>query len=246
MRLSGRTILITGGSSGIGLELGKVLAGRGNRIIACGRSKEKLDEAQASIRELITFRCDLSQIGECRRLAAWVTEEHPSCDLMINNAAAVYTGKFLGDQGDLEALEELTRTNFQAPVILTRLLAPVLARNPKAALVYVSTGLVYVPRAQYPFYCATKAALHSFLQTLRLQLGELQLQVVEVMMPAVDTPFHGGRPPKIAISVERAVARMVAGLEADREEIRVEGAKLLYALSRIAPAFAFQKINSLK
>jgi uncharacterized oxidoreductase len=104
---------------------------------------------------------------------------------------------------------------------------------------------VYAPRAIYPIYCATKAALHSFIQTARFQITDKSIGICEVLMPSVNTPWHQGNPPKIAIPVEKAVAEMCQKLEKGKTEIRVGGAKLLFFMSRVAPALAFKKINSL-
>jgi len=109
-----------------------------------------------------------------------------------------------------------------------------------------ATGLLYRPRADYPFYNATKAVLHSFTQVLRKQTENSKIKIVEVMFPAVKTPWHKGKPPKIAISAEKAVNEMLKGLEKNKKEIRVAGAKMLYMVSRIAPKFAFKKVNSLE
>jgi uncharacterized oxidoreductase len=103
--------------------------------------------------------------------------------------------------------------------------------------------LIYAPRAVYPIYNATKAALHSFTQVLRHQVKELPLDVIEVMMPAVATLWHKGSIPKIAIPPAKAVNEMIQKLESGATEIRIGRVKILYALSRIAPAFALRKIN---
>lgn len=110
----------------------------------------------------------------------------------------------------------------------------------------VTTGLAYVPKATYPFYNATKTALHSFTRVLRHQLRQSNIKVFEALIPAVDTPWHSGKAPKIAITVEKAVDEMIAGLEYGKEEIRIGKVKLIYWISGIAPGFAFIKINNLE
>ena len=109
----------------------------------------------------------------------------------------------------------------------------------------MTTGLIYAPKVAYPFYNATKAALHSFTQVIRTQMAATELKVVEVMFPAVDTPWHEGRPPRIAIGVEQAVDEMLRGLEKNREEIHVGKAGLIHWVARIAPKFAMKKIKNL-
>ena len=146
----------------------------------------------------------------------------------------------------LEARTEID-TNLFAPIALSKLFLPILERNANPQIVNITTGLIYAPKTNYPFYNATKAALHSFTQVLRnqLQLQSSPIEVKEVMLPAVDTPWHKGTPPKIAIPVDKAVDKLLKGIEKNKEEIRIGGAMLIYIMSRIAPKFAISKINSL-
>ncbi len=242
MALKQNTILITGGSSGIGLEMAKVLA-KGNKVLICGRSQQKLDAAAAEVVGVETFQCDLARPDECERLAAWVEKEHPACNILVNNAALVHAVSFADDREMISKATTEVAVNFLAPVILSKLLIPVLERNNNPIIVNVTTGLVYAPKAAYPIYNATKAALHSFTQVLRLQLEKSCISVVEVLFPAVDTPWHKGNPPAFAISAEQAVTEALAGIERGAGEIAVGKVKLLRGLARIAPAFAVRKIN---
>lgn len=245
MKLSNNTVLITGGSSGIGLELAKVLSAKGNNVLICGRSEQKLQQAKKAIPELKTYACDLSKPEQCEQLADWIKENHSALNVLVNNAAIVNRTDFLEDPQSLEKLEAEIHANFMAPVRLIKLLHPVLQQNPNAAVINITTGLVYTPRAIYPFYNATKAALHSFTQVLRFQGSEGNCKVIEVMFPAVDTPWHHGNPPKIAIPVDAAVEEMIRGVENGKREIRIAGAKKLYLLSRIAPGLALKMVNAL-
>jgi uncharacterized oxidoreductase len=245
MQLSGNTILITGGSSGIGLELSKQLIARKNKILICGRSPEKLATAKKQLPELHTFTCDLSDPEQCNDLIGWVKQEHPDINVLINNAAMVHAISFVDTEGSPKKAESETQANFLAPLRLIHGLYPLLERNPHAYIVNITTGLVYAPRAKYPFYNATKAALHSFTQVLRHQTRKSPVSVVEVLFPAVRTPWHKGDPPKIAIGVDQAVQEMLQGLVKGKEEIKVGGVRLLYWVSRMAPAFAFRKVNQL-
>jgi uncharacterized oxidoreductase len=246
MTLKNNTVLITGGSSGIGLELSKVFIQKGNKVIICGRSNEKLKEAKRMIPSLITYSCDLSNGQECTDLSKVISENHPDLNILINNAAIVNKRHFLGTDNIIEMAEKEIATNFLAPLRLIHLLSPVLQKNDKPTIINITTGLIYTPRADYPFYNATKAALHSFTQVFRKQTENSNINTIEVMFPAVKTPWHKGKPPKIAIPVEKAVNEMIKGLENNKKEIRVAGAKILYLVSRIAPKFAFDKVNSLE
>lgn len=245
MNLTGNTILITGGSSGIGLELSKQLLKTNNKVIICGRSQEKLDAAKKQHPEIITYQCDLSDEQQILEFTAKVKSNHPDLNVLINNAALVHNTNFVGTENIVQMAELETQTNFLAPIRLIHQLYDVISKNKHPHIINITTGLIYVPRAMYPFYNATKAALHSFTQVLRWQNKDKNLKITEVMFPAVDTPWHGGNPPKIAIPAEKAVTEMLKGLQKGSPEIRVGGANLLYRVSRIAPGFAMKKVNSL-
>ncbi len=246
MKLSGNTILITGGSSGIGLELSKRLIQNNNKVIICGRSQRKLNEAKKQLPELEIIQCDLSSKTECANLARWITTHHPNINVLINNAALVHKVDFLSTENIMEMAELEVETNFMAPIRLTYALYPHLQKNTNPKIINITSGLVYTPRVDYPFYNATKAALHSFTQVFRKKTKHSNVDTIEVMFPAVKTPWHNGNPPKIAIPTEKAVDDMLKGLEKGIPEIRIAGVKLLYQISRIAPKFAFKKVNSLQ
>ena len=246
MKLKNNTVLITGGSSGIGLELSKVLIRKGNTVIICGKSNDKLLAAKKEEPKLITYQCDLVNGEECMDLAEKLKKNHPQLNMLVNNAAIVNKIDFLKDEHALEQAENEYKTNLFAPVRLIKLLFPTISSNESPAIINITTGLIYAPRVIYPFYNSSKSALHSFTQTLRLALSKEKTEVVEVMFPAVITPWHQGNPPKIAIPVEAAVSEMIKGLEKGKTEIRVGGAKILYLMSRLAPGFALKKINSIE
>jgi uncharacterized oxidoreductase len=246
MQLKNNTVLITGGSSGIGFELSKVLIQKGNTVIICGKSNEKLLAAKQAEPKLITYQCDLSDGGECIDFANRILENHPELNILINNAAIVNKIDFLKDDKALELAENEYQTNLLAPIRLIRLLYNSISGKESSAIINITTGLIYMPREIYPFYNSSKSALHSFTQTLRMSLSKEKTEVVEVMFPAVITPWHKGNPPKIAIPVDDAVNQMIKGLEKGKPEIRVGGANILYLMSRIAPAFALKKVNAIK
>lgn len=246
MKLENNTVFITGGSSGIGLELSKELLARNNKVIVCGRSQSKLNEAKLQNPSLITYRCDISSKEECAALSNWLHANHPDLNVLVNNAAIVHKTSFLNTENIAELAEAELNTNFLAPVRFIKSLYPLLSKNENPTIINVTTGLVYTPRGEYPFYSATKAAEHSFTQMLRWQLRHTKVKIIEALFPAVDTPWHKGNPPKIAISVEKAVREMLAGLQKHKDEIRIGGVKILYLLFRIAPKFAFKKVNSLE
>lgn len=245
MDLQNNTILITGGSSGIGRELARQLSKKGNKILICGRTLHKLKQTKQEISTLHFLQCDISKPDECEKLRNWVQRDHPNCNILINNAAIVTRKNFYEDDEAIPHAEQEIATNLMAPIRLTKILYPILRKHSQPAIINITTGLAFVPRATYPFYCATKAALHSFTKVLRSQSKDRNITIKEVMFPVVDTPWHNGNPPKIAITPEEAVSEMLNKLEKGREEIHVGKVKLLHVLSRIAPNFAFKKLNRL-
>lgn len=246
MNLKNNTVLITGGSSGIGFELSKVLIQQGNTVIICGKSNDKLLAAKKAEPKLITYQCDLASTKECEGLVDRIKENHPKLNVIVNNAAIVNKIDFLNDDKAIDLAVNEYQTNLIAPIRLIKLLYATIKVNESSAIINITSGLIYAPRVVYPFYNSSKSALHSFTQTLRIGLKDEKTEVFEVMFPAVNTPWHKGNPPKIAIPAEAAVRQMIKGIEKGKPEIRVGGAKILYLMSRIAPGFALKKVNSLK
>lgn len=246
MNLKGNTVVITGGSSGIGFELAKVLTENENQVIICGRSLKKLDKARELVPSLQIFQCDLSKSPERKRFTNWIEENYPQCNILINNAAVVHVLNFFSAPDILSKGELEIQTNYLAPVELTKLFFPLLNHKEKQSkIIFITTGLVYVPNVIYPFYCSAKAALHSFVQILRSHIKDYPIDICEVLMPPVDTPFHQGNPPKRAITPRKAVDEMLNKLEKGEKEIKVGITKLLYLISRISPSFAFKIVNTM-
>ncbi|NNF98121.1 MAG: SDR family NAD(P)-dependent oxidoreductase [Desulfobacteraceae bacterium] len=246
LHLKDNTILITGGASGIGLELTKTLFRMGNTMIICGRSEEKLQQVKRELPQVHILQCDISDQNQRKALFSQVTNEHPGVNILVNNAVIVsYTRIQAGDYSAGLVNREM-QTNFIGPVGLITLFLDQLKRQQNSAIINMTTGLIFAPHATMPGYCASKAALHSFTQSLRIQLKDTPVKVIEVMMTAVDTHFHdGGHVPDIAITTDKAVAAMVKGLLQSQEEIKIGRVRLLSILSRIAPHFALNQVNKL-
>ncbi|NJO91408.1 MAG: SDR family NAD(P)-dependent oxidoreductase [Chloroflexia bacterium] len=246
MKIKNNTVFITGGSSGLGLEMSKVFIQNGNKVIICGKSNDKLLAAKNMLPQLITYQCDLSNSEQCTDLAKRIRENHPDLNVLINNAAIANKFDFITEEKALELAENEYNTNLIAPIRLIKLLYPTISSNESAAIINITTGLIYAPRYVYSFYNSSKSALHSFTQTLRIRLKNEKTSVIEVMFPAVKTPWHKGTPPKIAINADVAVSEMIYGLEKGKTEIRVGGAKILCLISRLSPSFALKKVNELQ
>jgi uncharacterized oxidoreductase len=192
MQMSGNTMLITGGGSGIGREFAEAFHRMGNRVIVAGRRREALDEVVAANPGMEAAALDVADPAAIQALAAGIVRTHPELNVLVNNAGVMLDEHLSADPVDLAAAEATVTTNLLGPIRLTAALLPHLRRRPGAAVVNVSSGLAFVPLAVTPTYCATKAALHSYSQSLRHQLTG-QVEVVEIVPPYVQTHLQGDR-----------------------------------------------------
>jgi uncharacterized oxidoreductase len=244
MQLSGNTILITGGSEGIGLELASQLAAE-NTVIVCGRSEDKLARAKTAVPNLITEVCDVTDAGQRQALVDSVLRRHPRFNVLINNAGGRQRVALASGDAALGAMNSDLALNFTAPVVLCQELLHHLRSQPRAAIVNVTTGLVHLPKAAQPFYCAAKAALHSYTWSLRWALRGSSVRVFEVFMTLVDTNFHQGALPKTttAIAAGEAARLTLNGIRRDREDIAIKGASLARWLAFAAPGAGMAIVN---
>ena len=173
MKKSGNTILITGGSSGIGLALARQLSEMGNTVVIVGRKREKLQEAVRLIPALHSIECDLSKRSSLDELAIQVQQGFPGLNILINNAGVQYNYQWQEEKHLVDKLIHEFEVNLLAPALLTAQLLPVLAAHPEAAVVNVTSALAWVPKENAPAYCASKAALHSLTQSLRWQISPI-------------------------------------------------------------------------
>lgn len=239
---SERVVLITGGSSGIGFEMAKQMVAQHSVVIICGRSQEKLEDAKRKVPQLVTIQCDITKAEDRRALHKQIATNFRGLNMLMNNAG-IAKRYLLAKTGDLESrIEEELQTNFLAPVLLTQLFLPMLIEN-KGTVVNVSSGLAYVPLSVEPSYCASKAALHSMTQSMRVQYAKSGIKVVEIFYPSVDTPFQGGHAPDNAMKPDAAAAIALQGLNSGKEEIRVKMAGFLFVMSRLMPKRALSLIN---
>lgn len=193
MKLSGNTILITGGSAGIGLAFAERFVEAGNQVIVCGRREEALRNAQDKLPGLITRVCDMSEESDRVALYDWVTTNYPEVNVLVNNAGMQQRFNVLKADAKTNWSyfnQEIT-TNLDAPFHLSLLFAPFFAEKKAAAIINVTSGLAFTPFAIAPIYSATKAALHSFTISLRHQLSGTSVEVIEVAPPAVNTDLGG-------------------------------------------------------
>jgi uncharacterized oxidoreductase len=191
MRLDSNTVLVTGGASGIGFALARRFANAGSTVIVCGRRQAQLDEARKACPGLHTIACDLSNEAARVQLMARVASEFPALNVLVNNAGLQQRPPTLLKQQDWAQHRLELETNLHAPMHLAMLAVEPLRQQPTAAIINVSSGLAFVPIAYMPTYCASKAALHSFTLSLRYQLAETSIAVIEVVPPMVNTDLGG-------------------------------------------------------
>ncbi|AIY07107.1 cytochrome C553 [Paenibacillus polymyxa] len=193
MKLSGNTILITGGGSGIGLAFAERFIKEGNQVIVCGRREDVLQQAKEKFPGLITRVCDLTIESERTALFDWVTENYPKVNILVNNAGIQLRFNVLkaDAKNDWSYFSKEITANTEAPIHLSMLFAPFFAAKEEAAIINVTSGLAFAPLAIAPIYSATKSALHSFTMSLRHQLSATSIEVIEIAPPVVNTDLGG-------------------------------------------------------
>jgi uncharacterized oxidoreductase len=185
MQMSGNTILITGGGTGIGRGLAEAFHAEGNQVVITGRRKKLLDETIAANPGMKASVLDVGNGEAIRSFAEKLQEDCPALNVVIQNAAIMRPESLL--DGAIADAEETVMTNLLGPIRLTAALLPLLVRQPQAAIMTVSSGLAFLPMAGTPTYCATKAAIHSYTQSLRYQLRDTSVQVIELIPTYVQT-----------------------------------------------------------
>jgi uncharacterized oxidoreductase len=191
MNLSGNTILMTGGGSGIGFALARRFAKAGSKVIICGRRREQLDLAQKECPELATLAGDVSTEMGREALFNQAVRDFPGLNILVNNAGIQNRLPPLTEKQDWPRHKLEIATNLEAPLHLSMLFIPHLLKQKSPSIVNVTSGLSFAPISFLPTYCTTKAGLHSFTLTLRYQLKSTPIQVVEIIPPAVNTDLGG-------------------------------------------------------
>ncbi|MGV3539736.1 MAG: SDR family oxidoreductase [Rufibacter sp.] len=191
MRLTGNTVLVTGGASGIGLAIAERFLKAGSEVIICGRRQQKLDEAKEKFPALHTIACDVAKEADRKALQAWVTQAFPNLNVLVNNAGVQRRINPVHQQEEWSETQQEITINLEAPIHLCHLFIPHLRQQESAALINVTSGLAFTPAAFAPVYCATKAALHSYTMSLRFLLAKTSVEVVEIVPPAVNTDLGG-------------------------------------------------------
>lgn len=189
MQMTGNTMLITGGGSGIGRALAEAFHKLGNQVIITGRRKALLDAVTAENPGMKSAVLDVREAANLRAFAGQIAAEFPSLNVLINNAGIMQVENL--SKPDVAIAEATIETNLLGPIRLTALLVPLLAKQTHSTVMTVSSGLAFLPFAMTPAYCATKAAIHSYTESLRYQLRETPVAVLELIPPYVATELMG-------------------------------------------------------
>jgi uncharacterized oxidoreductase len=242
-------ILITGGTSGIGLELARQLLARGNVVVVTGRDQKRLDETRQALPGLHTVQSDASRPDAVEALFMDVVTRFPNLDTIVNNAGMMRNLKLVQERSLADVTREID-LGLNGPIWMVQQFLPHLRKQKNALIVNVSSGLAFVPFPAAPVYCAAKAALHAYTLCLRAQLEGTGVTVIELAPPGTETPlfraeFAKEMKQEKGMNPEILVRRAIKGIEAGRLEIRPGVANVLKIASRLAPSFIFKQMTKL-
>ncbi len=239
MELKNSTILITGGTSGIGLELVKQLTKEGANIIVTGRKLDALNETKKQFPHVHTFQSDVSKAEDIKRLYEDVTTLFPDLNVIINNAGLMRLIDLQDQSLSLENINTEITTNLTGTIQMVHQFLPHLMKQKTAAIVNVSSGIAFMPYSSAPIYSAAKAGVHAYTQALRLQLEDTHIKIFEMIPPGVNTNLQNDweiHPnPNQMMSVDKMVEVAVDGLKKDKKELKPALINVIKYGTRIAP-----------
>lgn len=244
MNISASTVLITGGASGIGWALAERFLQAGSQVVICGRRADKLQEAKEKYPQLHIHTCDLGQISERVALRDWVRSDFPQVNVLLNNAGIQRRVQLVNNEEDWSQAQPEIAINLEAPIHLSTLFIPHLLQQSNPAIINVTSGLAFAPAAFIPIYSATKAALHSFTLSLRHQLAQTPIEVIELVPPAVNTDLGGSGLHTFGVPVDDFADAMMTGLEAGAPEIGYGTSETRRLASRQELDDYFRQMNS--
>ena len=242
MKTTNNTVLITGGSAGIGFETAKLLSRKGNRVIITGRNKERLQKAVSALKNATGIVSDVSKEADINLLVEKISNDFPALNMVINNAGNAFLHDLSAHTGAFEKAQEEMLTNYLSVIRLNEKLLPLLKTQDAAAIVNVSSVAAFVP-GSLATYSASKAALHSYTQSLRIALEDSAVSVFELMPPLVDTAFSEAIGGREGISPAAVASELYKALENDVYEIRVGNTEQVYRLFLSSPADALLVMN---
>ena len=245
MNTSQNTVLIIGGTAGIGLEIVKQLTALNNHVIVTGRNAARLDAALVGLKNVTAIPFDVSKANEVDNLVERIGKSFPHLNMVINNAGRAIVHNLADKNQDaFTNAEDEMLTNYLSIIRINQKLLPILKEHSESAIVNVSSVVAYVPGITLPTYAASKAALHSYTTSLRLSLEDTSVKVFELMPPLVDTEFskeiggHNGIKPSVVAD------EFIAALAKNEFEIRVGDTAKIYDLFRQSPVDALNVMNA--
>ncbi len=241
MQLSGNTILLTGGSSGIGLALAERFVKAGNQVVVTGRRASALEEVRRKLPSVVTEVSDSGSASDRERLAAALTKRFPALNVVINNAG-IQRSLDVRQLEPWEQTREEIAINLDGPIHTASLFIPHLLRQTKPALINVSSGLAFVPLARVPVYSATKAAVHSYTLSLRHQLKKTPIEVIEIIPPAVHSNLGGSH--AFGVPTDEYADSVMAQLAEGRPEVTYQFSAQSSQASRAEMDAIFARMNS--
>ena len=249
MKISGNTILITGGASGIGLEFATQFLGLKNTVIVTGRDLSKLNALKKKFPKIHIYKSDVSDPAQIKSLYQKVTKDFPALNILINNAGVMRVIDLNAKSGSQDLGREI-EINLLGTVRMVEQFLPHLKTKKTAAILNVSSGLAFLPLPNAPIYCATKAAVHSYSLSLRVQLEKTNVKVFELAPPATKTPLIDGlatdsfnRNSRGVMEVDKMVTIAIKGVEGNQYEVCPGQSNLLRIMSRVAPSFMLKQLS---
>ena len=242
MKLTGNTIFITGGGSGIGRGLAEALHTLGNQIIISGRRQGALDIVTAANPGMTSILLDIEDKASIDATVQRLTADYPRLNVLLNNAGIMRPEDV--KKSEVKDAEAIVSTNLLGPIRMTAALMPHLLKQPSATILNVSSGLAFVPLAMTPTYCATKAAIHSYTESLRYQLQGTAIKVMEIIPPWVATELMGETPtdPR-AMPLDKFIAEAVQILGTDVDEVCVQNVMFLRNAAKGDEKALFKNFN---
>jgi uncharacterized oxidoreductase len=236
MKLHDQTILITGGSSGIGLAFANELS-QNNTIIICGRDNNKLDDAKKNNSALNIIQCDVSDENSIKVLVENLTHRFPNLNVLINNAGVMNIHEVKNNSLPFDNQKEEVKTNILATISLSDKLIPHFIKQKEAAIINVTSGLAYMPFELAPVYTATKAAIHSYSQSMRIALKNTPISIIEILPPMVDTNMSEGleMPGIKKISAQKMVNFCIKKIEKGKKEIQPGSSAMMIRMYKLFP-----------
>ncbi len=246
MNVTKNTVLISGGSAGIGFEIAKLLTEKGNHVIITGRDQSRLDTAAAKLTNVTAILFDVTKEEDVDQLVNRIHADFPDLNILINNAGNAYIYDLISGAKAWEKADEEIQTNYISLVRLTEKLLPQLRQQESAAVVNVSSIVAFAPGLNIPTYSVSKAAVHSYTRILRLALRETGVKVFELMPPLVNTEFSKEIGGENGIPASQVAEDLIAAFEKNEYEIHVGNTAGIYQLSLTSPDAALFALNGIE